>query len=96
MLVSLEQATAVLGANPWQGFRKATFPSIRAGVVARALFASLVLFNNVTIALFVSGVRSMALPVLMFNMTHEGMSPTVAALASVLIVITYLILIILE
>lgn len=95
-LEQIERAAAVLGANPWQGFRRATFPSIRAGVVAGALFAFLVSFNNVTIALFVSGVQSKTLPVLLFNMTNEGMSPTIAALASVLIVITYLIMIILE
>jgi putative spermidine/putrescine transport system permease protein len=92
----IERAAAILGANPWQGFRRVTFPSLRAGVVAGALFAFLISFNNVTIALFVSGVRSKTIPVLMLNMTQEGVSPEIAALASVLILITYLVMIILE
>lgn len=92
----LESAAAVLGANQWQTFQGVTFPVIRAGVVAGMLFSFLVSFNNVTITLFLSGARTQTLPVLMFNMTHEKISPELAALSTVLVLSAYGIMLILE
>lgn len=95
-IVYLERAAAVLGANPWKSFWGVTFPSIRAGIVAGMLFAFLVSFNNVTIALFLSGVRTQTLPVLLLNLTQERVSPEIAALSTVLIMITYAVMIVAE
>lgn len=92
----LERSGAVLGANRWQVFHKVTFPSIKAGVVAGMMFSFLLSFNNVTIALFISGAHTQTLPLVIYLRTQDRVSPDIAALATMLIIITYAMMILLE
>jgi len=95
-LEQLERAAAVLGAGPLQVFVRVTLPSIRAGIVAALLFAFLISLNNVTIALFLAGARTQTLPLLMLQYTKDQVTPDIAALASLLVVVTFGVMIALE
>lgn len=95
-LAGLEQAAAVLGAGPWKVFCKVTLPLLRTGITAAFLFAVLISLNNVTIALFIAGSRTRTLPVVMFNMTEDAITPDLAALASILTVLTIAVMVVLE
>lgn len=95
-LLNMEQAAGVLGAKPLQVFWRITLPSLRNGIVGAFLFSFLVSLNNVTIALFLSGTRSETLPLVMFNLTQNQLTPELAAMASILIFVTVGLLIIME
>ncbi len=58
----LEYAAMNLGANRWQTFRYVTFPIIRPGVFAGALFAFITSFDELIVALFISGTGAVTLP----------------------------------
>jgi putative spermidine/putrescine transport system permease protein len=85
-------AARSLGATPLQAFRKVTLPVIFPGVVAGAVFAFLTSFDEVVVALFVSGIDSVTLPVQMWNGIRFEISPAVAAASSILLALSILIL----
>lgn len=89
---SLEQAAQIMGAGPLTAFLKVTFPIIRPGVVTGALFAFIVSFDEVVIAAFIGGYRSATLPKRMFDNVRDEMDPTIAAIATLLVVMTILLL----
>jgi putative spermidine/putrescine transport system permease protein len=52
---SLEEASADLGADTWQTFRYVTFPSVRTAILAGALLAFALSFDEVIVTIFVAG-----------------------------------------
>lgn len=95
-LIPLQQAASVLGANRWQIFLRITVPQVSAGLFSSFLFVFLISMNYVTIALFIAGVRSETLPLLMFNMTINEVSPELAATATMFILFTLAVLLVLQ
>ena len=85
-------AARSLGATPLQAFRKVTLPVIFPGVVAGAVFAFLTSFDEVVVALFISGIDSVTLPVQMWNGIRFEISPAVAAASSILLALSIVIL----
>ncbi len=93
---TLEDAARTLGANRWVAFYTVTLPLIRPGVVAGGLFAFIVSFDNVPVTIFLLGSRQMTLPVKIFSSIEYGVDPTIAAVSTMLIVGTGLLLIVAE
>lgn len=93
---SLELAAMNLGATPWQAFRRVTVPLIRPGIVAGATFAVIVSFDDVSVALFLSGPHSTTLPVRIFSYIEQTMDPLATAVCSVLIVIALAAVVVIE
>lgn len=85
-------AARSLGADPATTFRKITLPAIFPGVLAGAIFAFLTSFDEVVVALFVSGIDSVTLPVQMWNGIRFEVSPAVAAASCILLSLSVLIL----
>lgn len=81
----LEQAAMSLGANRFKTFWYVTLPLIRPGLLAGALFAFLVSFDELLVAMFVAGVSSQTLPVKMWASLQQDIDPTIAAISSLLI-----------
>jgi len=88
----LEWAAMNLGANRWQTFRHVTLPLIRPGVFAGALFAFITSFDELIIALFVSGSGAVTLPRRMWESLRQEIDPTIAAVSTILIAASVLIL----
>jgi putative spermidine/putrescine transport system permease protein len=88
----LEYAAMNLGANRWQTFRRVTLPIIRPGVFAGALFAFITSFDELIVALFISGSGAVTLPRKMWDSLRQEIDPTIAAVSTVLIAISVLIL----
>ena len=78
--------------RPLQTFMKVTFPIIRPGVITGALFSFIVSFDEVVIAAFIGGYRSATLPKRMFDNVRDEMDPTIAAIATLLVAMTILLL----
>jgi len=87
----LEHAAMNLGATPWRTFWQVTFPIIRPGVLAGALFAFISSFDELVVALFVSGSTAVTLPRKMWESIRFEIDPTIAAVSTILIVVTGLV-----
>lgn len=93
---SLTRAAASLGANPLRTFFKVQMPLILPGVISGALFAFITSFDEVVVVLFVGSASQKTLPWQMFIGLREQISPTILAVATVLIAISVLLLVTLE
>ena len=85
-------AARSLGASPTVAFRRVTLPAIAPGVAAGAVFAFLTSFDEVVVALFISGDGATTLPVQMWSGIRFEISPIVAAASSLLLVVSCLLL----
>ena len=85
---TLERAARVMGANAYRAFWNVTFPYIRPAVISSALFSFFISFDELVIALFISG-RIWTLPQRIWQDLRYEIDPTIAAVASVLIIITF-------
>lgn len=83
-----ERAARSLGAHPFRAFIDVTLPAIYPGVLAGALFAFLTSFDEVIVSVFVSGVRTSTLPVLMWESVRTDLDPTIAAISVLLTALT--------
>ncbi|MEY9104490.1 putative spermidine/putrescine transport system permease protein [Bradyrhizobium yuanmingense] len=89
---SLSRAAAGLGASPVTVFFKIILPLILPGMISGALFAFLVSFDDVMIALFLAGAELRTLPRVMFSGIREQISPTITAAATVQILFSIVML----
>jgi spermidine/putrescine transport system permease protein len=85
---SVEEAAQDLGASPVQTFLRVTLPLILPGVMAGALLAFTLSFDDFVITFFVSGVGSSTLPLKIYSMIKFGVSPVINALSTVVLVVT--------
>jgi putative spermidine/putrescine transport system permease protein len=86
----IEQAARSLGASPVRAFWLVTLPLVRPGIVAGALFAFITSFDELVVALFVSGIEAVTLPVQMWSGIRFEINPTVAAVSTMLILMSAL------
>ncbi len=89
---TLLQASSVLGANPVSTFLNVTFPLIRPGVISGALFAFVTSFDEVVLIIFLADPDQRTIPRQMFSGLREQINPTILAAASLLILISILLL----
>ena len=89
----LEHAAMNLGANRWQTFTRVTLPLIRPGVFAGALFAFITSFDELIVALFVSGTGAVTLPRKMWDGLRQEIDPTIAAVSTLQIAISVVVLV---
>jgi putative spermidine/putrescine transport system permease protein len=90
------RAGSSLGASPATVFFKITLPQILPGVISGALFAFVTSFDEVIVALFIAGSEQYTLPRQMFAGIREKYNPTIAAVATMMIVISVLLLVTVE
>ena len=93
---NLVKASLNLGAGPLQTFFRVTLPVIAPGVVSGALFAFATSFDEVVVVLFLAGPEQTTLPRQMFTGIRENISPTIAAVATLLILFTAMLMMTLE
>lgn len=83
-----ELAARSLGASRARAFLLVTLPQIRFSVITAALLAFLTSFDEVIVALFISGGENSTLTRKMFLALRDQIDPTIAAISTVLIVLT--------
>jgi putative spermidine/putrescine transport system permease protein len=86
--MSQEQAARSLGAPRWKAFLTVTLPQIRFAVVTSALLAFLTSFDEVVVAMFISGGDNPTLTRNMFNALRDQIDPTIAAISTIMILVT--------
>ena len=86
---NLEDASADLGASPWQTFRFITFPMIRSALLAGGLLAFALSFDEIIVTTFTAGPGITTLPIWIFNhLFRPNQAPIVNVVAAVLIVLS--------
>ncbi len=85
---NLELAGRGLGAGPWRTFRRVTLPLILPGVVAGAIFAFITSWDEVVTAIFLTTASLRTIPVLVWGQVRTELSPAIAAVGTILIVVS--------
>ncbi|WP_067563460.1 ABC transporter permease [Halofilum ochraceum] len=93
---TLVRASANLGADPTTTFFKVIMPLIAPGVISGALFAFITSVDEIVIVYFIAGPEQKTVPLKMFSGIREEISPTILAVASILVGISVLLLTTLE
>jgi putative spermidine/putrescine transport system permease protein len=93
---NVERAAANLGATPWQTFRHVTLPLILPGVLGGMIFAFIVSFDEIIVAIFLSGPDLVTLPVRIFTYLDQSPGPIVLAAGSVLVFFAVAFMVLLE
>jgi spermidine/putrescine transport system permease protein len=88
----LEEASATLGANPWQTFFRVTLPMIAPGVAAAALFAFAISFDQFVTSYFLAPPGVTTLPVEIYASIRKGFTPEVNAISTIIIVVSMVLL----
>ena len=85
---NLEMAASGLGANRAQVFWHVLRPLIQPGILTGAVFAFLLSFDELPIALFLSGTLQETLPARMWSSLNDEIDPTIAVVSTLLILVT--------
>jgi putative spermidine/putrescine transport system permease protein len=83
-----------LGASRIKAFWMVTLPQIKFSVITGAVLAFLTSFDEIIVALFVSGGPNSTLTRNMFNALRDQVDPTIAAVSTLIVLITTLLLVI--
>jgi putative spermidine/putrescine transport system permease protein len=90
----LEEAAMDLGASKWRAFWLITLPIIRPSIVAAGIFAFIFSFGNLEVSLMLVGPGETTIPIEILNYVFWKVDPTIAAVATVRIVITGILMLI--
>ena len=93
---SLIRAAANLGASPPRVFFKVIVPLILPGVISGGLFAFITSFDEVVVVLFVGSYKQRTIPWQMFSGIREQISPTILAVATLMVLVSVIMLLALE
>ena len=93
---NLVRAGAILGANPVRVFRKVTLPIITPGVVSGSLFAFAASWDEIVVVLFLASTEQHTVPRRMWSGIRELLSPTIIAAATMLVIISILLMFTME
>jgi len=83
-----EEAALSLGASPLQTFREVTLPLLMPAIFAGMLFSFTISFDDITATLFWATAQNQTVPVKIFGMLRNSISPEINALGAVMIVLT--------
>ena len=93
---SLIRAAQNLGASGWMTFRRVIMPLIAPGMISGALFAFITSLDEIVAVLFLADVDQRTIPRQMWSGIREQISPTILAVATVLVLLSILLLTVAE
>ncbi|MEU4829245.1 ABC transporter permease [Streptosporangium sp. NPDC023615] len=91
---SLEEASRDLGATPLTTFARVTLPQLAPGIVAGALLAFTLSIDEFVIAFFTSAPTTPTLPIVIYSMVRFGVTPEINALATLLLLVSFTVVIV--
>ena len=93
---SAEEAARSLGATWRQAFMRVTMPLMRSGIAAGAIFAFIISFSDVYLALFIAGPTTITLPLRLFNYMEWEQTPLVAAVSTAQVALILAVMVVAE
>jgi spermidine/putrescine transport system permease protein len=92
MDTTLEQASADLYGSDWDTFRYVTLPILMPGILAGAMLAFVISLDDFIITMMVAGAGATTLPVYIYSMIRQGVTPEVNAVSSLLLLASLLLI----
>ncbi len=93
---TLEEASMDLGADEWTTFRKVTLPLIFPGILAGAMLAFTLSFDDFVITFFNAGVGATTLPLKIYSMLKFGVTPEINAISTLMLTVTFVLMIVFD
>ncbi|MFN4141710.1 ABC transporter permease [Aestuariivirga sp.] len=93
---TLVRAANALGASPLTAFRRVTLPIVFPGIASGGLFAFATSFDEIVVTLFLAAPDQRTLPRQLFSGVREYVSPSIAAVATLLVILSALLLIVVQ
>ena len=88
---SIEEASRTLGANAFTTFRRVLLPLLRPGIVAAFIFSFVTSFDNVVVSIYLIGADTVTLPIRILTYVEWQFDPSIAAISTILVVVTTLV-----
>ena len=85
----IEEASADIGARPWQTFVYITLPNIRSAIIGSALIAFTLSFDEIPVTYFLTG-RDNTLPMYIWSVVRRGITPEINAIGTITVSYTHL------
>jgi putative spermidine/putrescine transport system permease protein len=85
---ALEEAALTLGASRWSALWLIVLPLTRPGIIAGVLFALILSFDDIALALFLVDANTTTLPVAILSYLQYNFDPSIAAVSSIVIILT--------
>ncbi|MQT14820.1 ABC transporter permease [Segnochrobactrum spirostomi] len=89
----LEEASADLGATPFETFRRVTLPSIRSAVIGSALLTFTLSFDEIPVTYFLTG-REITLPIYIYSTLRRGITPEINAIGTLIVAASILLILV--
>jgi spermidine/putrescine transport system permease protein len=89
----LEEASADLGARPWQTLWRVTLPNIRSAIIGSALLAFTLSFDEIPVTFFLTG-RDNTLPMYIYSTLRRGITPEINAVGAVIILASLVLIVV--
>ncbi len=83
----IEEASADLGARPWQTFRHVTLPNIRSAIIGSSLISFTLSFDEIPVTFFLTG-RDNTLPMYIWSVIRRGITPEINAVGTIIVIIS--------
>ncbi|HBK75021.1 MAG TPA: ABC transporter permease [Gammaproteobacteria bacterium] len=83
----IEEASADIGARPWQTFVYITLPNIRSAIIGSALIAFTLSFDEIPVTYFLTG-RDNTLPMYIWSVIRRGITPEINAIGTIIVAIS--------
>lgn len=93
---SIEDAARTLGASRLETFWRITRPQIMPGIVAGAIFAFVTSFDNYPVSMWLADAVNIPLPLMIFTLTSRFFDPGIAAIATLMILLSVALILIME
>ena len=89
---SFEEASADLGARPWQTFCYITIPNIRSAIIGSALISFTLSFDEIPVTFFLTG-RDNTLPMYIWSTLRRGITPEINAVGTIILVVSLVLIV---
>ena len=83
----IEEASADIGARPWQTFVYITLPNIRSAIIGSALIAFTLSFDEIPVTYFLTG-RDNTLPMYIWSVIRRGITPEINAIGTIIVALS--------
>ena len=80
----IEEASADLGARPWQTFRYVTLPNIKSALIGSSLISFTLSFDEIPVTFFLTG-RDNTLPMYIWSVIRRGITPEINAIGTIIV-----------
>lgn len=93
---TIEEAAVTLGSSPLRALRKVTLRLVASGILAGAVFAFVISFDELNMTLFIATPTTVTLPVQLFSYIQQRADPTIAAVSTVIVAVAFVALLVLQ